>query len=216
MVGSRPVQIVFAKQRDPKRKVKNKKIDGVDDGAGEDSTSGESDEGDDSDSEGDYEAITAKKFETGVGGKRKRKAERSDAMFDTGRVVVIGNLPDKIVLKKLRQECEQIGKVESLEYPVPERETPSAYVTYSTHKEARLAVSKLSGLVFGDADSALSAQLLSREGKRVSKRSLKKSRLIVRNLNFKCSESDVRHIFEKYGQLLEVHIPRKPNGHMLG
>ena len=181
---------------------------------------------DQTDSEDDYETLTAKRSglvggvnnnNDRVRGKHKRRTERGDARFDTGRVVVLSGLPEEgIVEKKLRKECECFGKVESIEYLVPGRKIPSASITYSTHKDARLAVSRLHGQSFGEANSKVTAQLLSREGKGVSKKSLKKSRLIVRNLSFKCSEDDVRGVFEKYGQLLEVHVPRKPNGHMLG
>ena len=175
----------------------------------------------------DYEALTASQSgvvggasnNDWVRGKRKRKTERGDAKFDTGRVVILCGFPEgEMTEMKLRKECERMGKVESIECPVPEREIPSAYITYSTHKEARVAVSQLNGQSFGEAagSAKVVAQLLSREGKTVSKKSLKKSRLIVRNLSFKCSEDDVRGVFEKYGQLVEVHIPRKPNGHMLG
>ena len=240
IVGSRPVQIVFAKRREPSKTTKRK--DKESDGGNRDADTERDDDsqdeqrqesegesistepGDDSESEDDYEALTAKKRSgdrevVHVGtGKNRRKRERGVAKYDTGRVVVIGNLPENTVVKKLRKVCEMAGKVESLEFPIPERETPSAYVTYSTHKEARLAVCQLNEqtLLFDVAESAVSAHLLSREGKGVSKKSLKKSRLIVRNLSFKCSEADVRKLFEKYGELLEVHIPRKPNGHMFG
>lgn len=252
MVGSRPVQIVFAKQREPRKTKKGKTNDsGVqNDTKNREETDGDaainrdngngvtinrdsnaSDEEDlaetvdQSDSEDDYEAITAKQLNNNndrVRGKNKRKTERGGARFDTGRIVVLSGLPEGqggMTEKILRKECERIGKVESIQWPVPGREIPSAYITYSTHKEARVAVGQLNGWSFGGegADSAkLTVQLLSREGKSVSKKSLKKSRLIVRNLSFKCSEADVRRAFEKCGRLLEVHIPRKPNGHMLG
>lgn len=44
----------------------------------------------------------------------------------------------------------------------------------------------------------------------------KKARLIIRNLSFKCSEDDLKTIFAQYGAVLEVNIPRKPDGKMRG
>ncbi|XP_037368680.1 RNA-binding protein 28 [Talpa occidentalis] len=44
----------------------------------------------------------------------------------------------------------------------------------------------------------------------------KKARLIIRNLSFKCSEDDLKTIFAQYGTVLEVNIPRKPDGKMRG
>lgn len=219
VLGGRPLQIVFARQRETrvekKKDLKEESDERNSDGDGErDSEDGG--EMEESDSEEDYETLTSKEGKERGRQKNKRKTNRGDAKFDVGRVVVISNLSEQADVKQLRKECEQSGNVESLEFPVPEREIPSAYVTYSTHKEARLAVIQLNGVFLSSTEAKVSAQLLSKEGKRVSKKSLKKSRLIVRNLSFKCSESDVRKVFEKYGPVVEVHIPRKPNGHMLG
>ncbi|XP_069485659.1 RNA-binding protein 28 [Ambystoma mexicanum] len=44
----------------------------------------------------------------------------------------------------------------------------------------------------------------------------KKARLIIRNLSFKCSEDDLKEIFGKFGAVLEVNIPTKPDGKMRG
>ncbi|NXK15182.1 RBM28 protein, partial [Herpetotheres cachinnans] len=44
----------------------------------------------------------------------------------------------------------------------------------------------------------------------------RKARLIIRNLSFKCSENDLRSLFSPFGTVLEVNIPRKPDGKMRG
>ncbi|XP_004856457.1 RNA-binding protein 28 isoform X2 [Heterocephalus glaber] len=44
----------------------------------------------------------------------------------------------------------------------------------------------------------------------------KKARLIIRNLSFKCSEDDLKTVFSQFGAVLEVNIPRKPDGKMRG
>ncbi|XP_060779605.1 RNA-binding protein 28 [Neoarius graeffei] len=43
-----------------------------------------------------------------------------------------------------------------------------------------------------------------------------KARLIIRNLSFKCSETDLKEVFSKYGTVLEVTIPLKPDGKKRG
>ncbi|MCI4379043.1 hypothetical protein PGIGA_G00223350 [Pangasianodon gigas] len=43
-----------------------------------------------------------------------------------------------------------------------------------------------------------------------------KARLIIRNLSFKCSEADLKEVFSKYGTVLEVKIPLKPDGKKRG
>ncbi|KAG0411487.1 hypothetical protein HPB47_011374 [Ixodes persulcatus] len=47
-------------------------------------------------------------------------------------------------------------------------------------------------------------------------RKKRKPRLIVRNLSFKANEDVLRDCFGKYGDLVEVSIPKKPDGKMRG
>ncbi|XP_018412571.1 PREDICTED: RNA-binding protein 28 [Nanorana parkeri] len=44
----------------------------------------------------------------------------------------------------------------------------------------------------------------------------KKARLIIRNLSFKCSEEDLKKHFSVFGTVLELNIPKKPDGKMRG
>ncbi|KAM4038001.1 RNA-binding protein 28 isoform 2-T2 [Anomaloglossus baeobatrachus] len=44
----------------------------------------------------------------------------------------------------------------------------------------------------------------------------KKARLIIRNLSFKCSEEDLKTYFSTFGSVMEVNIPKKPDGKMRG
>ncbi|XP_069621535.1 RNA-binding protein 28 [Ranitomeya imitator] len=44
----------------------------------------------------------------------------------------------------------------------------------------------------------------------------KKARLIIRNLSFKCSEEDLKTHFSTFGSVMEVSIPKKPDGKMRG
>ncbi|KAM7396611.1 hypothetical protein PAMP_019644 [Pampus punctatissimus] len=53
------------------------------------------------------------------------------------------------------------------------------------------------------------------KSKSFKKNSLK-SRLIIRNLSFKCSEEDLKQVFAKFGTVLEAKIPLKPDGKMRG
>ncbi|XP_075713679.1 RNA-binding protein 28 [Rhinoderma darwinii] len=44
----------------------------------------------------------------------------------------------------------------------------------------------------------------------------KKARLIIRNLSFKCAEEDLKTHFSTFGSVIEVNIPKKPDGKMRG
>ncbi|XP_030646630.1 RNA-binding protein 28 [Chanos chanos] len=43
-----------------------------------------------------------------------------------------------------------------------------------------------------------------------------KARLIIRNLSFQCSAADLKEIYSKFGTVLEVNIPLKPDGKKRG
>ena len=212
VVESRPVQVEFATRKlaQPKKPARKKLVHGGDVSEGD--GTGSSDE-----EEEDYEALTARAGST-VKTKKQRKARtlRGQPKFDIGRVVVIQDIPADGKEESLRKKCEKVGQVEDILFPVnsdPQR----AHVTFSTYKLARLAVRELNGKKLKKkAESYLRVSLLSQENKKVSTKTLKKSRIIVRNLSFKCDENDVKQEFEKFGSVLRVDIPTKDNGLKLG
>lgn len=173
-------------------------------------------EEDENEEEEDYEALTARNGV--VKRQHKAKSERGVARFDVGRVVVLRNLPEGAKEKRLRKKCEKFGDVESIVVLVTSDPNGHvAHVTFSTHKSARRAVTGLDSTKYKkSSEEAIKACLLSLENKTQSSKSLKKSRLIVRNLSFRCGEEDVREIFQEYGAVLRVDIPKKQNGQMLG
>ena len=112
----------------------------------------------------------------------KPRSQRGEAKFDVGRVVVLTHLPTSTSKKWLRKNCKKFGAIEHIQYPVPNRDVPTAFVTFESYKDARCAVEGLNGATH--RGTALAAVLLSRENKEVSKKTLRKSRLIVCNLSF--------------------------------
>ncbi|XP_059916068.1 RNA-binding protein 28 isoform X2 [Gadus macrocephalus] len=48
------------------------------------------------------------------------------------------------------------------------------------------------------------------------RKSALKSKLIIRNISFKCSEDDLKQTFSAFGEVLETKIPLKPDGKMRG
>lgn len=200
VVGSRPVHISFAK-----RKCLSKTPNRGGEGEGEE----EEDEKED-----DYEALTAR---NALPTKQHRaKSERRKPKFDVGKVVVFKNLPLDAKEKRLRKKAEKFGDVEQIVLPL-DSDPQAAHVIFVTHKAARSALKGLNGVKYKKkCEHTMTVQLLLQENKKVSAKSLKKSRLIVRNLSFKCSKEDIRSVFEKFGPVLAVDIPKKENGHMKG
>ena len=95
-------------------------------------------------------------------------------------------------------------------YPASSHEPSAAYVTFSSHKMAQIAIENLKGTKYKKrSEGVLSAVLLSKNNKPVSTQTLKKSRaLLASNID------DMKKVFEKFGSILQ-HIPKKDDGCML-
>lgn len=123
------------------------------------------------------------------------------------RTVVVTGLNNEVTKSKLKVFLSQQGKVEKIQFPAPNRDESTALVTYKSIKGAVRAFQKLPGAKFGK--NILQACLLTKEGKQPSRTVLDKSKLIVRNLSFKCKKEDISKAFEKYGRVLNVELPTK-------
>ena len=142
--------------------------------------------------------------------KHKPKSKRSSAANDDGRTIVITGFPSTFNIKQLKKACRKNGDVEKFIYPVETESQPTAHVVYKSHKDARKAVNILNGKTL--KGEKLDAVLRSKMGKNLSQKSLKKSRLIVRNLPFKCSKELLNNKFSKFGQISEIVMPTKTVG----
>lgn len=134
--------------------------------------------------------------------------QRTTDRTDLQRTIVLTGLTSKVKRKAFRIMCEQFGEIENIVYPVPERSEVTAFIRFKEYKATIRATQKIPGRKVKKSHM-LSAVLLTKEGKNPSKKMLGLSRLIVRNLNFKCDESDIRTSFSKFGKILEVSIPTK-------
>lgn len=137
-------------------------------------------------------------------------AQKGGKGNELGRTVVLTKLATDINKNHIRKKCRKIGTVEKVTYPVEGRDEPTAFVVFQSHQDAREATKKLNGKIF--KGNVIEVFLLSREGKTPSLKSLKKSKVIIRNLSFKCKEDDIRKFFSQYGQVTEVNIPTKLEG----
>lgn len=141
---------------------------------------------------------------------KKIKAETTSKSHDTNaiRTVALSGLPDgidaKVVWKKVRKQ----EGVESLEYPVKDsgdsEDKSKAHVLFATPSQALHAIERLNAHTFKGA--VLSATLK----KRLEKKPNRSSRLIVRNLPWDTTESDLRKLFLPHGAIYSVEIPTSP------
>ena len=98
-------------------------------------------------------------------------------------------------------------------YPASSHEPSAAYVTFSSHKMAQIAIENLKGTKYKKrSEGVLSAVLLSKNNKPVSTQTLKKSRALLASNVMKIN--DMKKVFEKFGSILQ-HIPKKDDGCML-
>ena len=199
VIKGRPVKVTLAESKKAKQKASKNTH-----------PNGNHDNQSDSD-ESDYEALTAK---GGCGPTLKKpKSERGEARFDVGRTIVLKPLPPGTGEEEVRSLCKDKGQIISVSVTKDDGLT-QGLVSFTTHKEARSVVHQLTGMKVGGAK--VDVTLLSRATKGVSQTTLRKSRLIVRNVSFKCGEAELEAVFREYGRVLEVKVPRKENGHMLG
>jgi nucleolar protein 4 len=119
-------------------------------------------------------------------------------------------LPTTISVKEIYKRCRKFGDLEKTNYPLEGRNEPVAALLFKTPTDARKAVMKLNRKIVKGKE--VSAVLQSKEQHQPSKKSLKKSRLIVRNLSFKCTEAILMEFFSLHGKVTEVNIPCSMKG----
>lgn len=150
--------------------------------------------------------------------------------------IFVGSLPDSASNERLEEIFSEIGPVKKC-FVVRDKETEKCrgfgFVTYSMEEDAQRALKeikeydgqKLSLTVakskIKDKDknkkAPTEAVTAPKENQQKgSKKKLLKARLIIRNLSFKCTEDHLKEVFAKFGTVIEVKIPLKPDGKMRG
>uniref|UniRef100_H2Z3J2 RRM domain-containing protein n=1 Tax=Ciona savignyi TaxID=51511 RepID=H2Z3J2_CIOSA len=94
------------------------------------------------------------------------------------------------------------------------QENKTFFVSFPNKQKALKVASRLNNIAFNDFPVTAALQM-DPESKDFRKSS-KKSRLIVRNLSFFCSEEELKNVFKKFGKITDTKIPVKPDGRKLG
>ncbi|CAE6376245.1 unnamed protein product [Rhizoctonia solani] len=125
------------------------------------------------------------------------------------RTLIVKNLPDGTNSKVLWKKARKIPGASEVVYPVPGHDEHTALVKFSTPAAASAAVSKLHNHVF--KGSRLSATIKKRVDKLITGRKSgapsHSSRLIIRNLPWHVTESDLHELFAPYGPIFSVTLP---------
>ncbi|XP_051817168.1 RNA-binding protein 28 isoform X4 [Antechinus flavipes] len=157
-----------------------------------------------------------------------------------GQTLFVGRLPASASSLQLERLFSQVGPVKQC-FVVTEKGSKTCrgfgYVTFSMLEDAQRALKEVTTFEGCKINVTIAKRKLrsrpkakkehsvtsqeepEREPKtrpKKSKAADKKARLIIRNLSFKCSEEDLKNLFAQFGAVLEVNIPRKPDGKMRG
>ncbi|XP_025785538.1 RNA-binding protein 28 isoform X1 [Puma concolor] len=153
-----------------------------------------------------------------------------------GLTLFVGRLPPSARSEQLEELFSQVGPVKQC-FVVTEKGSKACrgfgYVTFSMLEDVQRALKEITTFEGCKINVTVAKKKLRRKSKgkgenensespkkelkpKKPKVADKKARLIIRNLSFKCSEDDLRTVFAQYGAVLEVSIPRKPDGKMRG
>ncbi|XP_077853388.1 RNA-binding protein 28 isoform X2 [Macaca mulatta] len=148
----------------------------------------------------------------------------------------VGRLPPSARSEQLEELFSQVGPVKQC-FVVTEKGSKACrgfgYVTFSMLEDVQRALKEITTFEGCKINVTVAKKKLRNKTKEKGKNENsecpkkepkakkakvadKKARLIIRNLSFKCSEEDLKTVFAQFGAILEVNIPRKPDGKMRG
>ncbi|XP_054845351.1 RNA-binding protein 28 isoform X2 [Eublepharis macularius] len=151
----------------------------------------------------------------------------------SARTVLVRGLPASARGPDLEREFGQAGPVRravAVTKPGGESCRGFGFVTFSLAEDAQRAIQEITTFAGRKISVTLAKPKARRKEKKddaaeapgkgekptKAKRTSRKARLIIRNLSFKCSEEDLKAAFAPFGTIVEVSLPRKPDGKMRG
>ncbi|XP_059964402.1 RNA-binding protein 28 [Mesoplodon densirostris] len=153
-----------------------------------------------------------------------------------GLTLFVGRLPPSARSEQLEELFSQVGPVKQC-FVVTEKGSKACrgfgYVTFSMLEDVQRALKEITTFEGCKITVTVAKKKLRNKSKekgktenskspkkelqpKKAKVADKKARLIIRNLSFKCLEDDLKTVFAQFGAVLEVNIPRKPDGKMRG
>ncbi|ESO84060.1 hypothetical protein LOTGIDRAFT_229578 [Lottia gigantea] len=115
-----------------------------------------------------------------------------------------------IILTQVSKLLKDVKTLSKIIYPV--QEVGNVHLRFKSIRDTKRAERKLNNTNINGID--IKAIQLSEHQK--LPRDIKRCRLIIRNLSFKCKIDTLKQIFSKFGQVVEVNIPTKEDGKMKG
>ncbi|XP_017260996.1 RNA-binding protein 28 isoform X2 [Kryptolebias marmoratus] len=154
------------------------------------------------------------------------------------QTLYVTSLPASATNERLEEIFSEVGPVKQC-FVVREKGTEKCrgfgFVTYSMEEDAQRALKEIKDYdgkklflsvakkkikdknkADKDKESSDAPVQAEQKTKDIRQKISKKSRLIIRNLSFKCTEDDLKEAFGKFGTVVEANIPLKPDGKKRG
>ncbi|CAC5415571.1 NOP4 [Mytilus coruscus] len=134
--------------------------------------------------------------------------KKEEISYLKAKTLVVSGIPDEDQVETTLDKLK-IKNISKIDYPIKGRNQLTVFVRFKSIRDLKKGQKKVE-------KKGLQAVQLSKENKEIPQKSLKQSRLIIRNLSFHCSEPHLKEVFSQFGEVKEVTIPKQPNGRMFG
>ncbi|XP_076078226.1 RNA-binding protein 28-like [Mytilus galloprovincialis] len=134
--------------------------------------------------------------------------KKEEISYLKAKTLVVSGIQDEDQVQTTLDKLK-IKNISKIDYPIKGRNQLTVFVRFKSIRDLKKGQKKVE-------KKGLKAVQLSKENKEIPQKSLKQSRLIIRNLSFHCSEPHLKEVFTQFGEVKEVKIPKQPNGRMFG
>ncbi|KAJ3030256.1 UNVERIFIED_CONTAM: RNA recognition motif-containing protein [Siphonaria sp. JEL0065] len=134
------------------------------------------------------------------------------------RLVEISKLPDGIEKSHVKHKAKKMGNVIEVFYPILDADGNEvkgvAHIKYRQATDAAFAAERLNNHVFKGVTIfakllEVDAQFKDQDPEAIAARESKKSRLIIRNLNFSTTEKQLQKAFTPFGNISRIDLPQQ-------
>ncbi|KAK3577695.1 hypothetical protein CHS0354_025760 [Potamilus streckersoni] len=152
----------------------------------------------------------------GIKTAKKDKTQSDRISYQRAKTVIAGGFPPDVTEEDFQHLLQKMNVKNVAKFSITSNnDKQEARILFKSVRDAKRGITKINGKQHKGHE--LTAVPLKQSKDRViPQKVLKKSRLIIRNLSFKCSEDSLREAFQKFGDISEVKIPSRKDGSLCG